>query len=284
MKYIIGILVVLVIYGIVIKEVNSGRCFRFEYIIKTLIIIGLYIICFIMLSVHFTYFNISYFVFLFLFSIPVIMFLSLKYTIQRFYDLDLSGWYILLKLIPIFSILVTFYLYCKKGNREINEYDKAIDYRKLFKDRHCINIHDRFFIVDNEVYQYERYLKKYIINISKYGNETFFSEYLQKNYQINETNINKTIEITDVEFKSLIKDLGLIIISNSFYININKFEIFIRKEDFKFTIIFDKNTNEVSKELLETFNFPGSFYEDNGYIYYSKIDKNDLLMWVKNVV
>jgi len=283
MKYIIGILVVLVIYGIVIKEVDSGRCSRYEYIIKTLIIIGLYIICFIMLSIHFAYFNISYFAFLFLFSIPVIMFLSLKYTIQRFYDLGLSGWYILLKLIPIFSILVTFYLYCKKGNREINEYDRAIDYKKLFKDRNCINIHDRFFIVDNEAYQYERYLNKYIISISRYGNETFFSEYLQKNYRINETNINKTIEITDVEFRRLIKDLDLLIISNSFYININKLEIFIRKEDFKYTIILDKNINEVSKESLEIFDFPGSFYEDNGYIYYSKIDKSDLLMWVKNI-
>ena len=95
-------------------------------------------------------------------------------------------------------------------------------------------------------------------------------------------NINKTIEITDVEFRRLIKDLDLLIISNSFYININKLEIFIRKEDFKYTIILDKNINEVSKESLEIFDFPGSFYEDNGYIYYSKIDKSDLLMWVKN--
>jgi len=281
MKYIISISVVFVIYGIVIKEVDSGRCSRYEYIIKTLIIIGLYIICFIMLFIHFAYFNISYFVFLFLFAIPVIMFLSLKYTIQRFYDLDLSGWYILLKLIPIFSILVTLYLYCKKGNREINEYDKAIDYKKLFKDRHCINIHDRFFIADNEMYQYERYLNKYTINISKYGKETFFSEYLRKNYLINETNINKTIEITDIEFKELIKDLDLIIIYNSFYININNFDIFIRKEDFKYTIILDKNINEVSKELLETFIFPGTFYEDNRYIYYCGINKSDLLMWAK---
>ena len=245
-------------------------------------IIGLYIICIVMLVIHFTFFNISYFVFLFLFSIPVIMYLSLKYTIQRFHDLDLSGWYILLKLIPVFSILVTFYLYCKKGNREINEYDTAIDYKKLFKDRHCINIHDKFFIVDNEAYQYERYLNKYTINISKYGSETLFSAYLQKNYRINEININKKIEITDVEFSNLIKDLDLIIIRNSFYIDLINLEIFIRKEDFKYTIILDKNINEVSKESLEASAFPGAFYEDNRYIYYSKIDRNDLLMWVKN--
>jgi hypothetical protein len=212
------------------------------------------------------------------------MFLSLKYTIQRFHDLGLSGWYILLKLIPIFSLFVTFYLYFRKGNREMNEYDMAIDYKKLFKDRHYINIYDNFFIVDNETYQYERYLNKYTINISKYGNETFFSEYLQKNYRINETDIKKTIEMTDVEFISLIKDLDLITINNSFYININKFEIFIRKEDFKYTIILDKNINEVSKELLDPFGFPGAFYEDEKYIYYSKIDKIDLLIWAKNAV
>ena len=279
MEYIPGILIILVIYGAVIKNVDSGRCFRYEFIIKTLMISGLYIICIVMLVIHFTFFNVSYFVFLFLF---LIMYLSLKYTIQRFHDLDLSGWYILLKIIPVFSILVTFYLYCKKGNREINEYDTAIDYKKLFKDRHCINIHDKFFIVDNEAYQYERYLNKYTINISKYGSETCFSAYLQKNYRISETNINKTIEITDVEFGNLIKDLDLIIIRNSFYIALINLEIFIRKEDFKYTIILDKNINEVSKESLETSAFPGVFYEDNRYIYYSRIDKKDLLMWIKN--
>jgi uncharacterized membrane protein YhaH (DUF805 family) len=280
MEYIISIPFILIIYGIVIKSVDSGRCFRYEFIIKTLIIIGLYIICILMLLISF--FNISYFAFLFFLSIPVLMYLSLKYTIQRFYDLDLSGWYILLKLIPVFSLLVTFYLYCKKGNREINEYDTAIDYKKLFKDRRFINIHDKFFIVDNEVYQYERYLNKYTINISKYGNETFFSAYLQKNYRINETNINKKIEITDVEFGNLIKDLDLIIIRDSFYIDLINFEIFIRKEDFKYTIILDKNINEVSKESLEASSFPGEFYEDDRYIYYSKIDKKDLLAWAKN--
>lgn len=283
MEYFLGLLVTFAIYGIVIKKVDSGRCFRYEFIIKTLIIFGLYIICFIVIFIHFTYFNISFFVFLFLFSIPVIMYLSLKYTIQRLYDLDLSGWYILLKLIPVFSIFVTFYLYFKKGNREINGYDKAIEYKKLFQDRHYINIHDNLFIVDNEAHRYERYLNKYTIDISKYGNETFFTEYLQKNYRINETNTNRTVEITDVEFRNVIRDLNLIIISDSFYININKFEIFIRKEDFKYTIIIDKNINELSKETLDTLGFPGSFYEDEKYIYYSKIKKNDLLTWIRNI-
>jgi uncharacterized membrane protein YhaH (DUF805 family) len=283
MEYFAGIAITLLIYGIVIKKVDSGRCFRYEFIIKTLIIIGLYIISFIMLFIHFGLFNISFFVFLFLFSIPVLMFLSLKYTIQRFYDLDLSGWYILLKLIPVFSLFVTFYLYYRKGKPAINEYDKAIDYTKLFKDRRYINIYDNFFIVDNELYQYERYLKTYTINISKYENETFFSEYLKKNYRINETDRNKTVEMTAVEFTNIIKDLNFVIISNSFYLNINNLKIFIRKENFKYTIILDRNINEISKELQETFNFPGSFCEDERYIYYGKIDKSDLLMWVKTL-
>jgi hypothetical protein len=93
------------------------------------------------------------------------MFLSLKYTIQRFYDLGLSGWYILLKLIPIFSILVTIYLYFKKGNREINMYDKAINYKKLYKDRHFIDIYEDRFIVDDEEYIFEKYLDNYIIDL-----------------------------------------------------------------------------------------------------------------------
>jgi hypothetical protein len=206
--------------------------------------------------------------------------MNLKYTIQRFYDLNLDGWYILLKLIPIFSIAVTIYLYFKKGEGGINDYDKAIDYKKYFRNKHCINIYDKIFIVDDEEYQYERYLDKYTIKISKHQKENLLTEYLYNNCQIKEDQLYKMAELTKDEFGKMIEALGLVIIYDSFYININGYKIFIRKEDFNYTIILDKNINEVSKEDVDTFNFPGSFYEDENYICYHKIDKEHLLRWV----
>ena len=283
MKYFVALLTLIAIYGVVIKKVDTGRCFRYEYIIKTIVIMVIYIVCCILLILHFSIFSISYLSLICFLLIAVLMFFSLKYTIQRFYDLNLSGWYILLKLIPIFSIIITFYLYFKKGNIEINEYDKAINYKKLFKNSHCINIFDNMFIVDNDEYKYEKLLEKYIIKISKYAKNNFFIDYLLNNYSNNEGQIYKTVEIEMNELQKIIEDLHLVVIKNSFFLNIKGFQIFIREEDFKYTMILEKEMNIISKELFDTFDFPGTFYEDEKYIYYNKIHRSDLLKWAKNV-
>ena len=278
----IGILITLIIYGIIIKTVDSGRCFRYEYIVKTLIIFGLYIVCFCIIYIHFNLFSISFFVSFPIIGIPVLMFLNLKYTIQRLYDLGLSGWYILLKLIPIFSIFVTIYLYLKKGNCEINIYDKAINYKKLYKDRHFIDIYENMIAVDDEQYIFEQYFDKYTIKISEYSKQNIFADYLLENYQAEKIQIYKTIEIKKDDLVEIIEKLNLVVIINSFYIRIKQFELFIRKENFHYTIILNKHNNTISKELFDTFDFPGAFSEDETYIYYSRIYKDDLLTWIKN--
>jgi uncharacterized membrane protein YhaH (DUF805 family) len=278
-QYIVGIIIILAFYGIIINKVDSGRCFRYEYIIKTLIIIGIEIICLSLFFINvWPVLRIIGFI-----LILAAMYFSLKFTIQRFYDLDISGWYILLKLIPIVSIFVTFYLYLKKGKPEINVYDKAIDYKKLFTDRHCIDIYKDKFIIGNETYQYELYMGNYSIKISKYSGDDFFKEYLLNNYQYKKESVYNVIELSKDEFEKIIKTLNLIVINNSFFLQINNFEVFIRKENFRYTIILDKGNNEVSKVLFDFFDFSGSFYEDEKNIYYNRIDKQDLLKWVKNV-
>lgn len=284
MAYFFGIIIILIIYAIIIKKVDSGRCFRYEYIIKTLIIIGLYIICYVLVFIHFYVYSLNAFVMIFFILIPVLMYKSLKYTIQRFYDLGLSRWYILLKLIPVFSIFVTIYLYFKKGNAEINEYDEAINYKKIFKNKHFIDIHENMLFVDDYEYQYERYMGKIIIKISYNEELNYFTEHLYKYFSIIETQIHKTIELTKDELDNIIKSLNLIIINDSFYINIKEFKIFIRKEDFKYTIILDKNINNISKDFFKTFDFPGAFYEDDNYYYFNKIYKENLLEWINNAV
>jgi hypothetical protein len=220
---------------------------------------------------------------IFFISVMILMFFNLKFTIQRFYDLNLSGWYILLKLIPIFSIFVNLYLYFKKGNREINDYDKAVNYRKLFKPRHCIDVYKDKFIIDGEIYQYELYLGIYSIKLSEYGQNNFFKEYLLNNYQYEKNNIYKIIKCTENELTKIINVLGLIVINDSFYLQLNNHEIFIRKENFKYTIILNKERNTISKALFDFFDFPGLFFEDEVNIYYNGIYKENLVAWVKNV-
>jgi uncharacterized membrane protein YhaH (DUF805 family) len=157
MDYVLAFIFAFCLYAIVIRVVNSGRCFRNEYIIKTLGIYGCYILAFIVIYIHFFKFSLPYFIFLVLFGLIALSFLSLKFTIQRFYDLDMSGWNVLFKAIPIFGIFVSLYLFFKKGNDGINIYDKAINYKTLFKDKLVIDIHNTKFIINNEEFQYEKY-------------------------------------------------------------------------------------------------------------------------------
>ena len=78
-------------------------------------------------------------------------------------------------------------------------------------------------------------------------------------------------------YEYIINNLGLIVITDSFYVKIKEYEIFIRKEDFNYTLIMGKDKNQVSKELLDTFDFAGAFYEDEKYIYYNKIRNYGIL-------
>jgi uncharacterized membrane protein YhaH (DUF805 family) len=284
-NYLVSLGILLAVYALIINKVDSGRCFRYEYIIKTLILMGMEIFVFVLIILLQ---NIWPFIMLFgAVLIMVLVFYNLKFTIQRFYDLNLSGWYILLKLIPIFSIFVTFYLYFKKGNCEINDYDKAINYRKIFKHKCCIDIHKQKIIIENEIYQCETYLDKYFIKISNYGQENIFAEYILEKYPVKEDsmykNLYKIVEMPCDELNKTIDILGLVVIYDTFYVKIKEFEVFIRKENFKYTIILNKENNKISKELFDTFDFPGAFSEDEKYIYYNRIYKDQLLVWVKNI-
>lgn len=283
-RYILGVLIVIGIYAIVIKTTDSGRCSRYEFFLKNLVIVILHLVSFIAIIIPLAFddFRTSSIVFFLTVPLCIISFpYYLKNTIQRFYDLDLSGWYILSMLIPVVNIIVTLSLFFRKGKDEINAYDKAINYGKLFKDNHFIDMYQNKIIVNNEEYHIEKYLGKYIIKISKYKRTNFFTEYLQENFQAAEKDIFKIFEVTENDFKTMITDLDLHIIYESFYLMIKNFEVFIRKRDFLYQIILDKERNELSRELFETFDFPGSFSEDEKYVYYNKLSKEDLLSWIK---
>jgi uncharacterized membrane protein YhaH (DUF805 family) len=282
---IIGILITIGIYAIVIYSTDSGRCTRYEYIVKTLVIIGLCLVSGAGMVINFTIFRFStFFVLVFIAIVFVSAFSHLKFTIQRFYDLDLSGCFILLTLIPIFNIVVTLYLFFKKGNDKTNQYDKAIDYKKLFKDKHFIDLYKDKIIVNIEEYPMEKYRGKFTIKISGYKTKNFFTEYLQNNFPVTQKDMYKIVEITKDEFEVIIADFNLLTIYESYYLVVKNFQIMIRKRDFYYSIVLDKENNEISKELFETFDFPGAYVEDEQYVYYNRIGKEDLLKWMKNTV
>lgn len=262
------------------------RCFRYEYLIKTLLIFGGFILN--MLYFGFIYHHFPLFSIFFFVSIPILFIYYIRITIQRCHDLGLSGAFAFIRA-PIVSEFILFNLFFKKGDRGINEYDEAINYKKYLNRKHCIDIYDKMFIINNEEYNYERYMKKYSIRVSGYEKRDVFIEYLIKNYPSKEERIHrtgnlfKTIEIAEDEFNDLIGKMDFIIIKNSIYVKIKDFEVFIRRENFKYTIILDKNINNISKESLCMLKIPGQYFEDEEYIIYNKINKDELLIWIKYV-
>ena len=68
------------------------------------------------------------------------------------------------------------------------------------------------------------------------------------------------------------------------YIQINGYITFIRKEDFKYTVIVDRVKNEVSEGLFKTFAGLGKYKEDNKFFYYLKVPEELLLDWVKSII
>jgi hypothetical protein len=66
-------------------------------------------------------------------------------------------------------------------------------------------------------------------------------------------------------------------------LHVKSFKLFIRKENFNYTFVLDKVDNEISKEMFAAFDFPGAFFEDDKFIYYRGIDKEDLFRWAESL-
>ena len=277
-EYGFGIIISLAIYGIMIALVKDGRCSRHEYIIKKLIIIGLYIFTILMFFLGIPV--ISFIMFIFLY---IVMYHNVKYTLQRLFDLRMSSYYLLLTIIPIAGLIITIILCIRKSSIKMNEYDDAVNYKKLFKGKHFLNIFKNKIEYDDVEFGMDYYLGKYLIKISKNVEKNVFSDYLLRKFTPKIENIYSIVEIGKDDLQNIIKENNLIVIYESQFIVIKNYKIFIRYYDFKYDIIMDKNDHELTKDIIDTFNFPGAYLEDDEYIYYTKISKEEILDWIKNV-
>ena len=277
MELIIGIIPTLLFYGIVYFRVK-GRCSRYEYIIKNSISLGVLILS----------------LFLFALLIPVISFLMffvmlasiyyyIRLTIRRLYDLAMPGFYIFFTLIPIVGIILTIMLFIRKSSIDLNEYDEAINYRKIIKGKHFLNICKNKIYFDDIEFNMEHYLGKYTIKISKYIENNIFSEYLLHNYSSEKENIYELVSIKDSDFLKIIKKLDLVLLYEFQYIKLKEYIMFIRYYNFGYSIIINKEEHKLTKNMIDTFDFPGAYSENDKYIYYNNITKEEIMIWIKNV-
>lgn len=277
MDLIIGVIPILPIYGVMIA-LAKGRCSRYEYLIKGLISYGIVIVSTILFVL-----SIPGISFIMMIIMLIAMCINLKYTIQRLYDLKMSGYCLLLTLIPIVGIILTIILLLKKSGIKPNEYDEAIEYKKIVKERHFLDIHKDQIFFDDIEFRMEYYLRKYIIKISDNIDRNIFSDYLLKNFASRKENIYTLVSITENDLIEIVSNLNLIILYESQYIKIKEYDLFIRYYDFGYDIIISKEEYKLTKDIIDTFDFPGAYFEDEEYIYYNKVTKEEIVGLIKNV-
>ncbi len=286
---IVSFFIVAAFYGFVIWRVK-GRCSRFEFIIKTVVIyVSIGVLFGIGMLVFLLFNNVSAF-FINYFIALALLYQSIKLTIKRFYDLDMDGWHVLLTMIPLVGLGVKIYLFVKEGEPGLNEYDEAVNYSKLLKplkdtdQRQVIDIcSDRLFF-DKDEFAFERYLNNYKITIPDYlQKENIFVKYLTDKYTLKKEGYRKIIEISKDEFLDMVKELKLILVKDSFYILVGEAEVFIRQEDFKYTMIITKDESIRIEGELKLLDGQSEYTEYENLKIYKGIYKNNLLIWIKGV-
>ena len=283
-----GIAPVLVFYGIVIAR-TKGRCSRGEYLVKGLTAFALLCVTAIIFVASLPFMVFAPFLpFAMMLAVWTAAYLYSKYTIQRLYDLGMAWHFLLLTLLPVAGLIMTILLLVKKSNIEPGEHDVPIKYSKICKGKNTLDIHDTKMVFNNSEFRTEYYLGKYKIKISNYAEKNIFTDYLFANFPSQEECISRgefvynVVELTGNDLLELIKKLELILLYESRYIKIMGYKLFIRYYNFGYDIIINKEDHQLTKDMIDAFDFPGSYSEDENYIYYHKVPKEKLKAWVKN--
>jgi hypothetical protein len=208
----------------------------------------------------------------------------LQTVIRRFYDLNMSGWHVLTTAIPLYSLYVIVSLCFKEGDIGINEYDEPIKYKKLLKNNEFIDIFKDRMFVDNEEFIYELYLDGMTIYLSDYSDKrNILVKYLLEHCGYRQEAHRKIFEMKSDKFAEIVKELNLITLRESFYIVLKNIEIFIRKEDYKYTVIMISDDTKKIPNDIKALEAGSEKTRNETYLCYKKIEKDALLRWLKNM-
>ena len=273
---------IIIFYWLVIAT-TKGRCSRREYFIKTMLILVIVFTALVIIAL-----SILLISFLMMIILWIAAYSYLKFTIQRLYDLGMPWYYLLLTVIPIVGLIMTIVLFVKRAGIEPNDRDEPIKYGKICKGKHFLNIFDDKIFFDSIEFRTEYHLGKYKIKIANYMPKNIFADYLRANYPSQEERVSRgefvytVVEATGNDLLEIIKKLKLIVLYESHYIKIRGYKLFMRYYNFGYDIIINKKDHQLTKDMIDTFDFPGSYFEDENYIYYNKIPKEKIRAWIKN--
>lgn len=252
-KIIIGTLITVILFGIVIGN-TYGRVNRKTHALSKLAYLSLYCLL-LLIGFLFSKMRVYFFLPVVLVSTPYFLYKYLQLSIRRFHDLDYDGWYLILSSLPIISFYFIYLLYFKEGTKYLNQHDESIDYikylkkEKLYPEIGVIQVDQDKYIINGQFFSVLQYANNTVLQCSK---TEFDSNLKLRNYFI--SNFRRvdipgyanqylySFELPTNGLQIIQNNYNAIIIKNNKLL-INDIEIFIRKEDFKFALIFDKKNS-----------------------------------------
>ena len=173
--------------------------------------------------------------------------------ILRLHDLNKSGWYCLLDLIPFYNIFDFFVMNIKKRSIMLNEFDETIDYsdffkkNKLLQDKVLITMEGVDFYANGIKFEYKNFNGHVQYEVSKMSleNDKTLEEYCMKNLQQTENAPGYAGEyrISFLDEGNLLeqlkRDLHGIVISDGF-ITLNDLQVFVRDNYLQYEIVYEK--------------------------------------------
>lgn len=262
LKYIFSFVILIIIYGIVIYN-TTGRYNRYEYIIKSLILIGIMVLYPILLFVPINFFK-GIFGICGIVLYPYCAYQLLKTKVKRFHDLNMSGWYLVCDIIPIIDIILLFLLIFKKGVINKNQYDEPIDFEKLLKidildynyqiDPPVIKKYSNNFFINNIKFIYDKKLETYVL-IEELNKNTELEKLINKKFDITKDKFRIYFKLNGKQLNELVHFKEGIIIKNDEIIEKHNIDFYIKYENFKYNLLVDNEFkgNKFIKEMINKF-------------------------------
>ncbi len=284
LNFFLSLIVIVVIYGIVIN-CTVGRITRKTHVLSKLRYIAFYLLLlflgFICSKLH-IYFLLPIVI---LFA-PYVCYKYLQLSIKRLHDLDYSGSYLLLTLIPIISLYYTYLLFFMPSNNELNQYDCSIDYSKFLKSSDIYQTFglvyntDNGYVINSQSFTVTQNNSEIIFKCSKteLEEQSSLKDYLFSKFTLIESNVYNdnyfyNIKLGTNGIKQIINDLNALYIENSKLI-INDVSVFIRDEDFKYGLLF---SNKVELPLIKN----NYIKKANPYYNHYLLTKDQLIDFIK---
>jgi hypothetical protein len=208
-------------------------------------------------------------------------------TFERYdesYDKSRMPYLIALILANIIPIVA---LWSRESNINIKNGDVPVNYRNFFRELYedkivnIINISDDYMYINNFEYAIQHHQNRHVITAYRdIDNEHLLAKYFKEKgiHRLGFHYRNAYFELTDEEYSHMIAEIkamkNVMLIDYPFIV-INNVKVFIRSNGIKYSIVLLKENKEKLKIISKE-------RENEEYVCYAGLKREDIIGWVKN--